>query len=236
LKATETLIPELANAGVDFFEIGFPFSDPIADGPVIQKSSESSLKKGTTWKQTLHMIRRVRTKSQVPLVLMTYANALFCRGWKKSLRELRSAGADGAIIPDLIPEESRDLHKLFDQEGLKLIHLAAPTSPPERIKKIGRESSGFVYCVSVTGVTGSRKNLPEEEIKAFLKQVREHSKVPAVLGFGISEPKQCETFKNFVDGFVIGSKMIQLISQPALLPVLTKRAVDFVKKFKGGMK
>lgn len=232
LKATETLIPELEKAGVDFFEIGFPFSDPIADGPTIQKSSEESLKKGITWKQTLEMVRRVREKSQAPLILMTYANPLFCRGWEKSLRELRTAGFDGVIIPDLIPEESEDLRQLFIKQGLKLIYLIAPTSPPERIKKVCEKSSGFVYCVSVTGVTGSRSELPEQEIKIFLKQVQKVSKVPTVLGFGISQPQQCEQFKEFVDGFVIGSRMIQVISQPGSLPAVIKRAKNFVRQFR----
>jgi tryptophan synthase alpha chain len=177
LAATERLVLDLEQAGVDFFEIGFPFSDPMADGPTIQKSSEEALKNGVTWDSLLALARNIRRRSQVPLVFMSYANTLYCRGWKKSAKALAEAGFDGAIIPDLIPEESGALHSAFRAEGLHLIHLLAPTSTPDRIQSVVRSSTGFIYCVSVTGVTGARAKLPVDEIRKFLKQVRRKTRV-----------------------------------------------------------
>jgi tryptophan synthase alpha chain len=232
ISATEHLVLELENSGVDFFEIGFPFSDPIADGPVIQKASEISLKSGMTWNRVLRLVQKIRKRSQAPLIFMGYANVLFCRGWKSSLEALAHAGFDGLIIPDLIPEESEDLRKLCLAQGLKLIYLAAPTSSQERLKKIGQSSSGFTYAVSVTGVTGARKILPSHEIKCFLKNLHAFSKVPTVLGFGISDTQQCQIFKKEVDGFVIGSKMIQILGQKGSVAKLVARAKRFIQPFR----
>lgn len=236
LSVTEKLVLELEKSGADFFEIGFPFSDPIADGPVIQKSSETALKNGVTWKKFLAAVKRIRMKSEVPLVFMSYANTLFCRGWEKSLKELSSAGFDGAIIPDMIPEETGTLSSYFNKNGMKLIYLVSPTSSDDRIEKVCRNSGGFVYCVSVTGVTGARKRLPETEIKHFLKRVRTKSRLPAILGFGISHPEQCKLFKNDADGFVIGSALVKLIEQEKSSGQLMDKAKKFIKPFSEAVK
>ncbi|OGR82780.1 MAG: tryptophan synthase subunit alpha [Elusimicrobia bacterium RIFCSPLOWO2_01_FULL_54_10] len=228
VTATENLAVELAERGVDLFEIGFPFSDPIADGPTIQKSSEASLRSGMSWTKLLTLSSRIRKRSQVPLVLMTYANALFCRGWEKSARDLARAGFDGIIIPDLIPEEGTDAEKVFRKAGLKLIYILAPTSSPERIRSVARKSAGFVYCVSVTGVTGARATLPQTEIKNFLKKVKKQASVPVLLGFGISNSGHIRAFKDSADGFIIGSALIKVLEKYRRSPSLVRQAKNFM--------
>ena len=229
--ATENLAAELAESGVDLFEIGFPFSDPIADGPVIQKSSEEALSKGMTWDKLLKSVRNIRAKTEVPLVLMTYANALFCRGWKRSAREMARAGFDGAIIPDLIPEEAGEIEKEFRRKGLHLICLLAPTSSEARIRAAARRSSGFIYCVSVTGVTGARAALPRREIKSFLRRVKKHAETPVLLGFGISSPAHLRAFKRSADGFIIGSALIKFLEKNKKSPSLALKARNFILPF-----
>ena len=231
LSATERLIPELESSGADFFEIGFPFSDPIADGPTIQKSSAEALRGGLTWKKLLAMVSRIRKISQAPLILMTYSNALYCRGWKKSIDQIAAAGFDGAILPDMVPEESAELRRLFHRKGLHLIYLLAPTSSPDRIREVCRESSGFIYCVSVTGVTGSRAALPVSEIKSFLTRVKRRSRLPVLLGFGISKPGHIKEFKGLADGFIIGSALIKALDGKRSLSSLMDRAKNFITPF-----
>lgn len=231
LLATEKLILELENCGVDFFEIGFPFSDPVADGSTIQSSSDVALKNGMTWRKVLELCRRVRRVSQVPLVLMSYANPLFCRGWKNAVRDLASAGFDGVIIPDMIPDENQEVRSLFRRENLSLIYLLAPTSTPKRIKKICKESSGFVYCVSVTGVTGARKNMPARSIQSFLNRVKSKCCLPLILGFGLSKPEQLREFKKSVDGFVIGSALIRSLGTGTDVYQIIHRARKFIRPF-----
>lgn len=231
LAATEKLVAGLAERGVDLFEIGFPFSDPIADGPTIQKSSEASLSKGMTWDKLMNAARNIRAKTQVPLVLMTYANALFCRGWERSAKEMARAGFDGAIVPDLIPEEAGEIEKEFRKAGLHLIYLLAPTSSDERIRAAARKSAGFIYCVSVTGVTGTRAALPKADIKAFLRRVRKRTQTPVLLGFGISTPGHIHAFKDSADGFIIGSALINLLENHKTSSSLIQKAKNFIMPF-----
>ncbi len=231
MSATENLVPALADSGVDFFEIGFPFSDPIADGPVIQKSSEIALKNGMTWNKVLALGKSIRKKSQTPFILMSYANPLFSRGWEKSARELSEAGFDGAIIPDLIPEEDRGVGKIFEKYNLKLIFLIAPTSSPERMRMISKASSGFVYCVSVTGVTGARKSLPGKEVQDFLKRAKKASSRPILLGFGISRPDQIRELGRDTDGFIIGSALVRALEGARDPKSLIRRAKNFIIPF-----
>ncbi len=228
LRSIETLVPELAGCGVDLFEIGFPFSDPIADGPTIQKSSEDAIKNGMTWNKLLEQVKNIRKKTQVPLVLMTYSNALYCRGWETSVREMKAAGFDGAILPDIIPEEGAEIEKVFRRSGLDLIYLLAPTSTKERIGMVSKRASGFIYCVSVTGVTGARTELPFTEIAAFLKLVRSQSKSPVMLGFGISKPEHIEKLKGSTDGFIVASALINLMRKHEKQPSLLKKIKEFV--------
>lgn len=231
LVLTEQLIGNLEKLGVDFFEIGLPFSDPIADGAIIQKSSEVALKNGVTWEKVLELVKRVRVKSQVPLLLMGYANSFYCRGWKKSIQECAEAGVDGVIIPDLVPDHQPELSAGFASKGIHLIYLVAPTSPLSRIKKIVAASKGFVYCVSVTGVTGARKSYDYFHVENFINKVRSCSKVPVVLGFGISEPEQCVRLKKSVDGFVIGSRMIRAIGESSEPAKIIQAAQKLIQPF-----
>ena len=231
IKATEELIVSLAKSGVGLFEIGFPFSDPIADGPVIQRSSEQALKNGITWQDILQLAKRVRARTEVPLILMTYSNAFYCRTWKQSLAQISKAGYDGIIVPDLIPEESSEIDALCAARNLRHVYLAAPTSSDERLQHIGKTAGGFIYCVSVAGVTGARVKLPREGITQFLHRVRQYSRVPILLGFGISSPEQCRDFSKAADGFIIGSKMIETISEPLPLPKLIEKAKKLITPF-----
>lgn len=231
LQATEKLVLELERCGVDLFEIGFPFSDPIADGPTIQKSSSFALNRGLHWKDVLKLCANIRKKSDVPLILMSYANPLFVRGWEKSIHEAASAGYDGIIIPDLIPDENPELPALFHKRGVSLIYLVAPTSTDDRIKNICRHSSGFVYCVSVTGVTGARKKLPDDEIRSFAKRIKKLSDLPILLGFGISEPRQIKKFSAVVDGFIVGSAIIKVMGKKSGMNHLIDRAKNFIIPF-----
>ena len=213
LNATLDLLFQFSELGVDFFEIGFPFSDPIADGPVIQKSSEVALKNGITWKNLLNLAARFRKSSDVPLVLMSYANPLFSKTWDLSSTDVSNSGFNGVIIPDLSLEESAAPRKSFQKNELSLIQLVAPTSPVKRIEKIVKNSDAFIYCVSVTGVTGARAHLPEESIKGFLAQVNQVSPLPSYLGFGISEPNQIKFFRKSAHGFIIGSALIKFLEK-----------------------
>ena len=231
MTVTEKLVYSLSDCGVDFFEIGFPFSDPIADGATIQRSSEIALKNGVTWEKTMRLCKNIRKKSNVPLILMSYSNPLFARTWTKSVQEMAVTGFDGAIIPDLIPDESSDVQSLFARHGLSLIHLLSSTSSDKRIRLISDASTGFIYCVSVTGVTGARNILPYNEIKKFLSKVKKVSKLPLILGFGISNPRQFRQFNNLTDGYVIGSAFIKILGGNLSITRLLNKAKTFIKPF-----
>jgi tryptophan synthase alpha chain len=189
-------------------EIGVPFSDPIADGPTIQFSSQKALEKGITLEAILRWVARVRKTSETPIVLMSYLNPIHHQGYAKFAKAASTAGVDGLIVPDLIPEESVELRKILRSQGIDLIHLVAPTTPPARQKWIAGKTRGFLYAVSVTGVTGARKSLPSDTI-AFLKGLRRAAKVPVALGFGISGPEQAREYGRHADGVIFGSALIQ---------------------------
>lgn len=231
ISATEKLVVELAKCGVDFFEIGFPFSDPIADGTTIQLSSEIALRRGITWEKTMKLAKKIRAQTDVPLIFMSYSNPLYVRTWESSARQLASAGFDGAIIPDLIPEEADAVHSIFSKSGMHLIHLLSLTSSQERMGMIGKASSGFVYCVSVTGVTGARKILPVQEIRQFLSRAKKSVRIPLLLGFGISSPGQMKQFCDYADGFIIGSALIKMLDRNLRIAQLVERAKRFIQPF-----
>lgn len=237
LSATEKLACALGDCGVDFLEIGFPFSDPIADGATIQHSSFIALRNGVTWEKTMRLCKNIRAKSNVPLVLMSYSNPLFHRTWKKAAKECAASGLDGVILPDMIPEESSELRSIFKGEGLNLIYLLSSTSSPKRMEKISRASSGFIYCVSVAGVTGARKVLPVREVRTFLAKARKISCLPLVLGFGISRTEQLREFNDYADGYIIGSALIKIldknrrVSHTPGVSQLVNQAKKFVQPF-----
>jgi len=232
--STKGILISAEKAGVDFVELGVPFSDPLADGPVIQTAAQVSIENGTTPAKILELVKVFRKESQLPIILMGYMNS-FMNGIGNNFPErLSSAGIDGVIIPDLSLEESAVVRKDVEQAGLSFVLLAAPTSTDERIEKISEASSDFVYCVSVTGVTGARKNLVSDEVTDFLKRVRKFSQKPFVVGFGISTPETAKEISIYSDGIVVGSALLQKISS-AHHGEETDYAFDFLRTLRAAI-
>jgi tryptophan synthase alpha chain len=222
------LVEILQNAGVDILEVGIPFSDPIADGPTIQFASQESLAAGTTLKKILKWIAGFQPKITMPVVIMSYMNPLLAYGLSRFAKKASEAGVTGLIVPDLIPEESEPLRKIFDSHKIHLIHLVAPTTPEKRQREISRKTGGFLYAVSVAGVTGARNSLPEET-KSWLARLRRGSRVPVCVGFGISDPKQVRALAGSVDGFIVGSALIDIIRKTKMAS-RGARLGSFIKK------
>ena len=214
LDATESFVLALDEAGADIIELGVPFSDPVADGPAIQRSSERALHAGTTLSGVLGLVESVRRKSDVPLVLFSYYNPVLQMGIERFAHRAADAGADGVLITDLTPEEAGDYRRIVQAHGLDTIFLAAPTSTDERMARISEVSSGFLYVVSRTGVTGARESLPED-LPALIRRVRRASGLPIAVGFGISLPGQVSILGGLADGAVVGSALVQEIEQAA---------------------
>ena len=212
LKVTEQLVYALEGAGVDIIELGVPFSDPLADGPTIQAASERALKHHVNLNQILHLVARLRRKTQIPLALMTYYNPVFHFGEKRFVKNARRAGVDGVIIPDLPLEEGRNLIQLSRKENLATVFFLSPTTTKARMRKIIQASSGFIYFVSLTGVTGARKSLPADLAKS-LKLAKRMSKKPICVGFGISTPQQVKSLARLADGVIVGSAIINEIKR-----------------------
>ncbi len=200
----------LVEGGADILELGVAFSDPIADGPVIQGAAERALKAGSTLKRVLDEVApEVRKRCpETPLVIMTYVNVIMAMGEARYAKLARERGVSGTILPDLPPEESAELRATFDAEGIDLIPLCAPTTPPARAQAIAKEARGFVYCVSVSGVTGMRVELPPD-LSQRLDLVRQTAPVPVVAGFGISTAEQARTLSAHADGVVVGSALVR---------------------------
>lgn len=211
---SEKLVLTIAEAGADIIEVGVPFSDPLADGPTIQASTFRALQQGVTPDAVLEMIARVRRQSDVPLVAMTYFNPVWQMGVERFAREASEAGVDGVIMTDMPPDEAGEWHPVARQYGLDTIFLVAPTSTPERMRLVAQMSSGFVYCVSRTGVTGVREHLPEE-VPQMLQAMRALTDLPLCVGFGISRPEHVQAVCQVADGAVVGSAVVSLIAQEA---------------------
>jgi len=210
LGSLKNIVPLLEEAGLDLLELGVPFSDPIADGPTIQHSSQIALNNGATLSWILKSVRELRARVKLPLVLMSYSNPIYSMGPKRFFEQAKQAGVDGVIIPDLIPEESGEFGRSARQTGVHLIYLAAPTTPKARLSRIARASRGFLYAVSVTGVTGARHTI-QHDVSGFLKTVRKASRCPIAVGFGISSPEQARTLSAQADGVIVGSALIKQI-------------------------
>ncbi|TES83274.1 MAG: tryptophan synthase subunit alpha [Dehalococcoidia bacterium] len=210
IEATLKVVPLLAQNGADIVELGIPFSDPLADGVTIQRSSFHALQKGVTPQICLDVAKKLRAKVDIPLVFMTYYNPVFHYGLEEFCSACVGAGIDGLIIPDLPPQEGADLEAITKKQDLDLIYLLAPTSPEERIKLVGQRSRGFIYLVSVTGVTGARDKLPAD-LEVFVTRVRELVAQPLCVGFGISTPSQAKRVARLADGVIVGSRIIQLM-------------------------
>lgn len=212
LDATESLIPELENSGVDLIELGVPFSDPIADGVVIQEASERAIDAGTTLEKVLGSVQKIRKITQIPIVLFSYLNPISQYGIEKFSRDAVEAGVDGLLILDLPPEESAQSMKVFKKAGLKTIFLIAPTTPEERIEKIAKSASGFLYYVSRLGVTGIQDTIAGN-VEEKLKKIRAHSSLPVAVGFGISKPEHVLELSKSCDAVVVGSAIVKKIAE-----------------------
>ena len=208
IEATLEVVPVLAQSGCDIVELGIPFSDPLADGVTIQKASFCALKNGVTPKLCLEVARQLSSKVNIPLVFMTYFNPVFSYGLEEFCSACNRAGIDGLIIPDLPPEEGSELEASTQKQGLDLIYLLAPTSTETRIRLVTQRSRGFIYLVSVTGVTGARDRLPAD-LEAFVGRVRKVATQPLCVGFGISTPEQASRVARIADGVIVGSRIVQ---------------------------
>lgn len=211
LEATARLVPAMAEAGADVIEIGVPFSDPIADGPTIQAASQRALESGTSLPKVLELVAQIRQGGcQVPLVLMGYLNPIVSLGAEEFCARAAQAGVDGLIVPDLPFDEASELSEAAEKHGIDLILLAAPTTLPERMAEIGRRTRGFLYFVSVTGVTGARAELPRD-LPERLKAVKASTSAPVAVGFGVSTPEQARALSAHADAVVVGSAIVKAI-------------------------
>lgn len=212
LDATEKFVLALAEAGADVIELGVPFSDPLADGPTIQRASERALKSGTTLAGVIDLVRRIRRSSDVPLVLFSYYNPILQMGLEKFAQAAAESGADGVLATDLTPEESADYRRVMAAHRLDTIFLGAPTSTDDRMAKIAKASSGFLYLISRTGVTGAKDSLPDD-LPALLRRVRAVTQLPIAVGFGISLPGHVSVLGGLADAAVVGSALVSEIEK-----------------------
>jgi len=229
--ATLQFVLALAEAGADIIELGIPFSDPLADGPVIQRASDRALKAGATLARVLDLVRRIRQSSEIPLVLFGYYNPIFQMGLEKFAAAASSAGADGVLVTDLTPEESDDYRRILSAHHLDTIFLAAPTSTDERLEKIAACSSGFLYLISRTGVTGAKDSLPED-LPALLRRARRATQLPIAVGFGISQPGHVSVLGGLADAAVIGSALVSEIEKAASVDAGSAALADRIRGLK----
>lgn len=232
LSTTRSLILEFEEQGADLIEIGVPFSDPLADGATIQRASQRALASGTTLAGILEMVSDLRTQQcRLPLLLMSYVNPVFHFGFTRFAKEAATAGVDGLIVPDLPPEEAAELIAAAAAHNLHTVFLIAPTSRPERMRTIAAASKGFIYYVSLRGVTGVRSRL-SDDLEASLRMIRTVTDLPLAVGFGISTPEQVRTMPMAADGVIVGSAIVSLLEQTVGQPDQVKRAGEFVASLK----
>jgi len=231
LATTEALLPAIAEAGADLIEIGIPFSDPLAEGPTIQRASERALSSGTSLKRILEMVGRVRSRIDLPLVLMGYANVLFAMGAQKFATAASEAGVDGVIVVDLPPEEGSVLFDALIEVEVDPILLAAPTTEPARLAQLVEQTRGFLYYVSLTGVTGARNQIATgvEEAVAAIHAI---SEVPVCVGFGVSTSSQAAEIGRYADGVVVGSALVDRIAAASSVESAVSEATQFVAELK----
>ena len=234
LQVTEALVLKMTESGADMIELGVPFSDPLADGPTIQAASQRALKNGTNLKEIFLLSKKMNGIS-VPLILMTYFNPVIRFGLKVFVERCKESGIDGVIIPDLPPEEAGLWVKEARSVDLDTIFLTAPTSPPERIRLVNQWSRGFIYHVAVTGVTGTRKELPES-LERDVRRVKKNSDKPVAVGFGISTPEQAKEVSRFADGIIVGSAIIRIMDESVTPTDGIARVGDFVTSLTEALK
>ncbi len=227
LEASEKIVLAAAEAGADVIELGVPFSDPVADGPVIQRASERALQSGATLAGVLDLARRLRARTEVPLVLFSYFNPLLQMGLEKFAQAANAAGIDGVLVTDLTPEESSEYRQIIRAQALDTIFLGAPTSTDARLAAIAECSSGFLYLISRTGVTGTRESLPEE-LPALVRRARRVTKLPIAVGFGISLPEHVSVLGGIADAAVVGSALVAEVEQASKSKLGTEAAAKAV--------
>ncbi|HEX3282838.1 MAG TPA: tryptophan synthase subunit alpha, partial [Pyrinomonadaceae bacterium] len=228
LELTRALIVELASAGASVIELGVPFSDPMADGPVIQRSSERALRNRVGIEEILQIVSEARESTHVPIVLFSYYNPLLQFGLERLAREAAGAGVDGVLVTDLAPEEAGDFQNALSAEQLDMIYLVAPTSTDDRLRMIAERASGFVYAVSRTGVTGTRKESSDAAAN-LVERVRAVTTLPVAVGFGVSNRSQVEEVLRYADAAVVGSAIVAEIEKEAGNPDLVKHVGSFVR-------
>ncbi len=231
LKFTEHLVVRLAEAGADVIELGVPFSDPIADGPVIQRASERALKAGTTLSEVLKLARRLRRKTPVPLVLFSYYNPVLQMGAERFAERAAAAGINGVLITDLTPEEARPFVGAARRQGLDTVFLAAPTSTKQRLRAIARLSRGFIYLIARRGITGPRTEM-SGEIRAQVKRLRRLTRLPVAVGFGIARREQVAALERIADGVVVGSALIECCEKAGHGEAGLEAAAQLVRELK----
>lgn len=213
LKRTRQLVKILDECGADIIELGVPFSDPLADGPTIQKAAQRALREGVTLGGVIELVSELRRDTQIPVILMTYYNPVLKYGEERFVRDATAAGVDGVIVPDLPPDEAGLLRKNARKAGFDTIFLLAPTSTEDRIKTVARASTGFIYYVSITGITGSKLSM-DPAIESHIARIRKERGKPVAVGFGISTPEEASVVARFADGVIIGSAIVKRAAEP----------------------
>lgn len=230
LEKTKEIVLMFEECGADIVELGVPFTDPLADGPTIQRAAERALKKGVTLKKVIALVKDLRQKTKIPLVLMTYYNPVFKYGEERFIADAKDAGVDGVIIPDLPPDESGEFTRLAKNAAIASIFLLAPTSTGERIKKVVRASTGFIYYVSITGITGAQLLL-DGSIEKSINGIHRITDKPIAVGFGVSTPDEAKAVAGISDGVIIGSAIVKKAQAS-----LDKELSDFLLKLREAIK
>ncbi len=230
-ETTKKLVDTISEAGADIIELGLPFSDPMADGPSIQAASFRALENGATVTGVLDCVREIRKTNDVPIVLMSYFNPVYNYGVDRFARDAVASGVDGVIMTDLTPEESDDWKCSADGAGLATIYLLAPTSTEDRIHLTANMASGFIYCVSRTGVTGAREDIPPE-LASLVRRIKAGTGKPVVVGFGISRPEHVKSVCEFADGAVVGSAIVNIIAEHSGSESVYEKTAQYVKELK----
>ncbi len=233
LPTTKELIIELARVGSSVIELGIPFSDPMADGPVIQRASERALRHGFGVDAVLQAVSEVRKETEVPIILFSYFNPLLQFGIERLAREAKAAGVDGVLVTDLVPEEANEFASSLKANDLDMIFLVAPTSTDERLKMVAERASGFIYAVSRAGVTGQRDEMSAEAEK-LVNRVSRFSELPVAVGFGISTPEHVRDVWRYADAAVVGSAIVSLIEKSADSADLRRKVGDFARQLISG--
>ncbi|MDF0673872.1 MAG: tryptophan synthase subunit alpha [Nitrospira sp.] len=234
LAETEQLVLALEQAGADIIELGVPFSDPIADGPVIQQAAERALRNGTSLRKILASITSLRQRTNIPIILMLYYNSIHAMGCEEFCHAAKAAGVDGLIVPDMPPDEAGPLKAPADAAGLSLIFLLAPTSTTDRRKLVTKESHGFVYYVSLTGITGAKLS-NVEDVQHNVAKLKKVSATPVAVGFGVATPEDAARVSKVADGVIVGSAIVKRIASHQQDPAMIGHVAEFVRSLKAAM-